>query len=143
MLTAILQDSPRSKARKAPKCTLCHKTFDSKRQLKAHEKVCRQEGTNRVIVCQANGWTCSICQAAGDHLRQFKDHIFYMHGDRDVRESYQRSWAELLGKFCLDRHRLALFTSIRLGQFFIQVQAYATKRTSLNVGGLDLSLPLS
>jgi hypothetical protein len=38
MLTAILKDSPRTKARKEPKCTLCHKGFDSKRLLKWHEK---------------------------------------------------------------------------------------------------------
>ena len=66
-----------------------------------------------------------------------------MHGDREVFEFYQRSWGELIGKFCLDRQRLALLTSIKLGQFFRQVQQYAAMRTSLNLGGLDLSLPLS
>jgi hypothetical protein len=138
MLTAILQDSPRTIARNAPKCSLCHKSFESKRLLKAHEKVCRREGSNRVIVCQANGWTCSICYATGNHLREFKDHIFFLHGDREAQELYQRSWVDLLGRFCLERHRLALTTSIRLGQFLSQVQSYAAMRTSLNLGGLDL-----
>jgi hypothetical protein len=61
MVTAMLQDSPRTRARNAPKCSLCHKNIDCKRLLKAHEKKCRREGSNRVIVVQANGWTCSIC----------------------------------------------------------------------------------
>ena len=41
MIKAILQESPRTKARNAPTCHLCHKVFDSKRLLKAHEKGCR------------------------------------------------------------------------------------------------------
>ena len=121
MIKSILQESPRTKARNAPKCTLCHKIFDNKRLLKLHEKLCRREGTNRVIVCQANGWTCSICQGTGDQLKEFKDHIFYMHGDREVQEFYQRSWTDLLGKVSLERHRSVQFTKIKLGQFFRQV----------------------
>jgi hypothetical protein len=36
MVTAILKESPRTRARNDPKCTLCHKSFDCKRLLKAH-----------------------------------------------------------------------------------------------------------
>jgi hypothetical protein len=88
MLTAILQDSPRTKAMNQPKCSLCHQIFESKRLLKGHEKKCRREGSSRVVIVHANGWTCSICQATGDHLRLFKDHIFYQHNDREVQVSY-------------------------------------------------------
>ena len=51
MVKAILQDSPRTKAKGEPKCTQCQKTFDNKRQLKIHEKYCRREGANRLIIC--------------------------------------------------------------------------------------------
>jgi hypothetical protein len=49
-----------------------------------------------VVVVRANGWTCSICNATGDLPKEFKDHIFYQHNDREVQLFYQRSWAELL-----------------------------------------------
>ena len=51
MIKTILQEPPRTKARNAPTCTLCHKIFDNKRLLKAHERKCRREGSSRVIVC--------------------------------------------------------------------------------------------
>ena len=53
MLSAILQDSPGSKAANIQKCTLCHQVFDSKRRLKMHEKKCRREDSQRVMICGA------------------------------------------------------------------------------------------
>ena len=117
-LSAILQDSPRTKARKAPRCPLCHKAFAHKRSLKRHSKKCRLLGSQRVINCGATGWTCSICHSAGDHPKEFKEHIFHEHGDRDVQEYYQRAWAELLNPTCLSRLRTEQLTSIRLGHIW-------------------------
>ena len=38
---SVLEDSPATKARNAPRCSLCHKAFVNKRELKRHSKRCR------------------------------------------------------------------------------------------------------
>lgn len=143
ILVPNLEDSPGTRARTLPRCILCHKTMASKRLLKMHEKKCRSEGSNRVLVCSRNGWTCSICQTSGDKLSSFKEHIFFQHAESEVLEFYQRSRAELIGQFVLRRLRTKQLTGIRLGQFWRLVLCYAERHSSYSFSALDLSRPLS